>query len=304
MKSAILLSAALLVFMTMFTTGCGEQEPPSLTLAGLKNATYTGIEEQDPVTLKDGFWQGEPFVEGGASRPRVGMVRDFHLLGDLDGDGVDEAAVLLSASSAGTGENIYLAVVGLKEGQLQNLGTTLVGDRVQIRKAGILEGRVFLDLLRAGPEDAMCCPGELAMVAWELNDGGLIPLAATGETGRLSVETIAETKWVLRWWDLEEEAPIEPEVTLFFKDGRLGGTSGCNTYFAAANIGDQPGEVSMGPAGGTMMMCSEEDMAVEQRFLVQMGGVTRFGFLTGMLALSFEFDGEHGVMLFEEREGE
>ena len=304
MKSTIVLSAVILTAVLVCVTGCGKKEHAELTLDGLKNATYTGLEEQDPVTLQDGVWKGEPFAEGGASRPSVHFVRDFHLVGDLDGDGADEAAVLLGANSGGTGENIYLAVVGLREARLKNLGTVLVGDRVQIRKAGILDGHVFLDLVRAGPEDAMCCPGELVMVGWDLKDGGLTPLAATSETSRLSLENIAETEWVLRWWSQDEPAPAEQEVTLFFKDGRLGGNSGCNTYFAAANSGDQPGDISMGPAGGTMMMCPEEVMAVEQRYLAQMSGVKKFGFLAGMLALTYEIDGAHGVMLFEGRDGE
>lgn len=304
MKSTIVLLAVMLTTVLVCVTGCGKKEPAGLTLDGLKNAAYMGIEEQDPVTLRDGVWEGEPFTEGGASRPSVHFVRDFRLMGDLDGDGADEAAVLLGANSGGTGEYIYLAVVGLREGRLKNLGTVLVGDRVQIRKAGILEGHVFLDLVRTGPEDAMCCPGELAMAGWNLEDDGLTPLAVTSETDRLSAETIAETEWVLRWWSLAEPASAEPEVTLFFKDGRLGGNSGCNTYFAAANTGDQPGDISMGPAGGTMMMCPAEVMAVEQRYLAQMAGVKKFGFMTGMLALTYEFDGVWSVMLFEERKSE
>lgn len=300
MKTMLILIAGLLLIVA----GCAEQEPVELNLAGLKNATYAGIEEQDPVTLKDGLWEGEPFAEGGASRPRVSFVRDFHLIGDIDGDGSEEAAVLLAAGSGGTGENIYLAVVSLKDGQLENLDTVLIGDRVQVRKAGILEGRLFMDLLQAGPQDAMCCPGELAMVGWSLKNGKLEAIEATSDPMRLSLETIGDTQWVLRWWDHDEQAPSEPEATLFFKDGRLGGVSGCNNYFAAANIGEGPGEFSMGPAGGTMMMCPDEIMAVEQRFLAQMDGVTKFGFMTGMLALSYEVNGEHGVMLFEGRDPE
>ena len=297
----------ILILMLVLSTvliGCGKQEPVELNLAGLKNATYAGVEEQDPVTLQDGLWEGEPFAEGGASLPHVNFVRDFHLMGDIDGDGSEEAAVLLAAGSGGTGENIYLAVVGLRDGQLVNLDTVLLGDRVQVRKAGILEGRLFVDLLRAGPQDAMCCPGELAMVGWALKNGKLEALQATSDPLRVSLETLGDTQWVLRWWSLDEKAPAEPEVTLFFKDGRLGGTSGCNNYFAAANIGDQPGDFSMGPAGGTMMMCPDEIMAIEQRFLAQMDGVTQFGFMTGMLALSYEINGGHGVMLFEGRDPE
>jgi hypothetical protein len=50
----------------------------------LANATYTGTEE-GPVTLVKGRWEGESYVEGGSSRPAVGLVEDFYLFGDLDG---------------------------------------------------------------------------------------------------------------------------------------------------------------------------------------------------------------------------
>ena len=42
----------------------------------LANATFTGIIGQ-PVQLVNGLWEGEPFAEGGASRPRVGLAEDF-----------------------------------------------------------------------------------------------------------------------------------------------------------------------------------------------------------------------------------
>ena len=76
--------------------------PP--TLAELKNATYAGFEEPaSPVTLKDGLWEGESLQPGGTSRPRVSLGGDFHLLGDLDGDGAEEAVVVLAQSSGGSG---------------------------------------------------------------------------------------------------------------------------------------------------------------------------------------------------------
>jgi hypothetical protein len=40
-------------------------------------------------------------------------------------------------------------------------------------------------------------------------------------------------------------------------------------------------------------------MAVEARFLGQLGRVNRFGFLAGRLALSYREDGAVGVMLFD-----
>lgn len=276
---------------------------PGLNLASLKNATYFGVEEQNPVTLTNGSWEGEPYEEGGASRPRVNFMRDFFLTGDIDGDGTTEAAVLLAGRGGGSGENIYFAVVRLEDGKLKNLDTVLIGDRVQIRKAGFGKEHIFFELVRAGPDDAMCCPGELDMVGWLLKNDALTPLEVGTVPRRLSLEIIAETEWVLTWWDLDEPAPTDPEITLSFLDGRMGGKSGCNTYFAAANTGPQPGDVSMGQAGGTMMACPDDVLAIEQRYLSQMGTVKKYGFLAGMLALTYEFDGDVGVMLFERQEG-
>jgi len=273
-----------------------------LNLASLKNATYYGIQEQDPVTLTDGVWEGEPYEEGGSSRPSVNFMRDFLLVGDIDGDGTTEAAVLLAARGGGSGENIYMAVVRFEDGELKNLDTVLIGDRVQIRKAGFGKEHIFFELVQAGPDDAMCCPGELDMVGWLLKDDALVPLEVKTIPRRLSLDIIAETEWVLTWWDLDEPAPADPQITLGYQDDRMVGNSGCNNYFAAATAGDQPGDFTMGPFGGTMMACPEDVMAVEQRYLAQMGSVKKYGFLAGMLALTYEFDGSMGVMLFERQE--
>ena len=272
------------------------------TLKELKNTTYNGFEgHRGTVTLADGRWEGKPYVEGGASRPEVYFVRDFRLIGDVDGDGTDEAVVLLGESSGGTGQNIYLAVVDRKNGKLENVASTLVGDRIKIREARIEEGRIFLDLVQAGPGDAACCPGELATRGWELLPKGLNEFCASKTHGRLSLATIGGTEWVLRSWDFDEPAPMEPEVTIIFQNGRFTGSCGCNSYFAPVKPGDMPGDASVGHAGSTRKACPEPVMAIEARFLEQLEGVKKFGFMIRQLALSYDNDGVWGVMLFDGR---
>lgn len=61
----------------------------------LRNIEYRGIYD-NAVTLRDGVYEGEPFVPGGASRPRVELLDMLPVLHDLDGDGIDDAAVLLA----------------------------------------------------------------------------------------------------------------------------------------------------------------------------------------------------------------
>ena len=111
-------------------------QPP--TLKELKNASYSGIEGlKGSVKLVDGQWKGAPYGKGSPSRPAVSLVGDLRVIGDLDGNGTDDAVVLLNYAPGGTGQLLYLAVVARKNGKIHNVATTLIGDRVQIRDVRI-----------------------------------------------------------------------------------------------------------------------------------------------------------------------
>ncbi len=262
----------------------------------LGNATYQGIYDT-PVTLEDGAWEGEPFVPGGASRPRLDLARDFRLAGDLDGDGSEEAVVLLSESSGGSGIHGYLAVVGRRGGDLVNLGTAPIGDRVQIRAARISDRRIELDVVQAGPGDAACCPSQKAARVWALGAEGLKEVASK-ITGTLSVADLGGVEWVLTHFGWKDPAPPEPAITLVFEGERVSGSSGCNRYFAGVKAGKEPGELEIGAVGATRMACPEDQMALEGRYLEALGRVFRFGFATRRLVLTWSEDGATGSMLF------
>jgi heat shock protein HslJ len=284
-----------------------KQRPAEATLAApiaappsyqdLADATFTGILDQ-PVRLVDGLWEGEPFDEGGASRPRVGLTEDFLLEGDLTGDGNAESVVLLWTSSGGSGTFDYIAAAGRQGQAVSVLGTAELGDRIQIRQGRIVDGRIELDVVQGGPDDAACCPSQLATRTWTLVPGGL----AEGQaeiTGTLSTAALQGTEWRLAAFSRDEKAPDEPEVTLTFDEGRVAGSSGCNRYFA--NIDESvggPGSLSIGHMGGTRMMCPEAFMAVEDRFLEQLAGADSYGFLTGKLVLNFHLDDQYDAMIF------
>ena len=151
------------------------------TIAELENATYTGIED-GAVTLSNGHWEGPPWQEGAASIPQVDLVRDIYFTGDLDGDGKNETAAILWQNSGGTGTFVYIAVMSRVNGDVTNLATVPVGDRIQIRSGEIANGKIILHVLQAGKDDAMCCPSTLATRNWTLSDGQLTegPIEETG----------------------------------------------------------------------------------------------------------------------------
>ena len=121
--------AATLLLLAL--AGAHASEGPPLP-DGIANASYSGT-EYGTVTLTDGVWEGEPWVEGGASRPRVGLAPDFLRRGDVDGDGADEALVIVWQSSGGSGTFNYIALLDQVDGAWRNTATTALGDRVRVQ---------------------------------------------------------------------------------------------------------------------------------------------------------------------------
>ena len=267
------------------------------TAAELASATYTGIEE-GPVTLVEGQWEGEPYEEGGASRPRAGLVEDFSLVGDLNGDGVNEAVVLIWQSGGGSGTFSYLAVMGRSDDEVNNLATAEIGDRVKLRSGRIDDASIILDVLQQGEGDGACCPTQLATRTWSIIDGQLVE-GDMEITGTLSLDTLAGTEWVLTHMNRNEALNAEAEVTLVFGEGQISGKSACNQYSAGVEQGETPADLKIGLAMGTRMACPGELMDVEQQYLDALTYVTGFSFLAGKLVLTWEKDGTVSAMIFD-----
>lgn len=271
----------------------------ALTLDELRSATYEGIFDY-PATLIDGRYEGEPFVEGGVSAPAAGLVEDFLLTGDLDGDGREEAVVLLWESSGGSGTRDYLAAMGRGDGGIENLGTILIGDRVQVRSASLVGDAIELELVEAGPEDAACCPTQKTTRTWGLGPEGLT-MTASEVTGTLSLADLQGPEWVLRELGMNEPVPEGVEITFMFDGDKVTGSGGCNRYFGAVT-GDVPGEVAFGPMGSTQMACPDPAGALEHRYLTTLGNTTRYQFLAGNLVLTGTTGEQTMTLIFTPRE--
>ena len=123
----------------------------------IANATIHGT-EYGPVTLQDGVWEGEPWVEDGAARPRVGLASNFLLMGDVDSDGLDEAVVIVWQSSGGSGTYNYVALMDNDNGTMKNTAITALGDRVKVIEGAVSPGRVELQVIEHDEDDPACCP--------------------------------------------------------------------------------------------------------------------------------------------------
>lgn len=177
---AIRISAVILALSGC--AGCASRLAPDaavLTAGCLKSATYRGILD-DPVTLTDGRFEGPPVVPGSAARPVVRLVPGVTATGDLTGDGVDEAAVLLAHNSGGSGVFMHLAVMQASRRGPDNIATVRLGDRVKVIAVEIEDGKIRAQLVEHAPDDPMCCPTRQAERAWLVEGDELVEIEQAG----------------------------------------------------------------------------------------------------------------------------
>jgi len=276
---------------------------PAPSLQELGRLSYHGIYDQ-PVTLSDGVYEGPPYVDGGAARPRLTLIESFYLVGDLGGQRAggserQDAAVLLAEQASGSGTRIYLAVAGRDAASVPvNLGTALLGDRVQVVSGRIRDLGMDLRLVRAGPGDAACCPGELVDTRWQLIDGALVQ-HRDAVAGRLSTAEWSGQSWRLAEFGKRQDIGDGQAVTLRLEGQRVSGNAGCNNYFGSIEDGVQPGEIRVGMLAGTRMACEPQIMDLESAYMQALQQSNRFRFLAGRLALSsVEADGTVTNLIF------
>ncbi len=241
-----------------------------LTLEALQNAVYQGIYDE-PVQLTDGKYEGEPFVPGGASRPTVVLHPEVYAFGDLNDDGVDDAAVILIESSGGSGNFRYLAAVINEDGVPVNIATQFIGDRERIQAVSIEDGEIAVEMLAHGPGDPMCCPTQEVTKRFRLEGGQLVEV----------VIPLEGTLWMLVSYGdpSDPQAVLEgSEITAEFDraEGRVHGSAGCNSYFGMYEVdGDR---LTIGPVGSTEMYCAapENVMDQENTFLATLGSAATY----------------------------
>jgi len=269
----------------------------------LAAATYSGIVDE-PIRFVAGEWEGAPYSEGGAARPRATLAGPdlFRLTGDLDGDGVEEAVVHVTESGGGTGNFGYLVAMGrAPDGTVVQKGIAEIGDRISIRGGRVDGGKVSLDIIQEGPGDAACCKTQLATRTYELRDGALAELS-NEVTGTASLAMFEGREWVLTRLTRDEAAPADPEVTLVFREGGIAGSSGCNRFTASVEPGETPKGMKVGPMATTQMACPPPAMELETRVQKALAGATGWGVDFGRLRIDYQDGDDWRTMTFVGRD--
>ena len=95
--------------------------------------------------------------------------------GDLDGDGVEDAAAIVTIDGGGTGKFPYLLAMINEGGTPTNVANVALGDREIIHNVNVGDdGTITIEATAHTPEDGGCCPSTYMVWHYKLEDGVLI----------------------------------------------------------------------------------------------------------------------------------
>jgi len=174
---------------------------PALTENALNNATYR-IDELGSFRLTNGEYL-HYYGEGITQRHKVTVEKVAS--GDLDDDGLSDAAVILARQSGGSAIFKYLIAMRNTGNAPRQQGSVLLGDRVRIRALSIAAGVVNVETVTFGPRDPMCCPTQQVKQAYSLRDG---KLAQIDHAAAASASNTHITNIVWKWARFEDTSKV------------------------------------------------------------------------------------------------
>lgn len=188
------LVTALVTALTLGTLPAAASTPAQtaeLTPEELANATYSSdYSATGEITLVDG--QAEEEIAPGSASKLVVTLIEPTAFGDLNGDGADDAAVLLASNSGGSGTFIDLHAVLNEKGEPVDAASTLLGDRIQVNSLTIEDGQIVVDMIAQGPNDPMCCPTQPVQRTYVLEGDELVLTQEVELPAEETAETPAE----------------------------------------------------------------------------------------------------------------
>jgi len=164
-------TAALLLLVG---AGCAKGVPAEPTAGKVsaptrpEDAVY--VVEGEPVTLRDGI---AVVADAPDSASRV-TTRLFGkpFAADLDGDGDQDAAVMLQRETSGTGTFYYVAAAVTEDGYVQGTEAVLLGDRIAPQTLEVHDGVIVANYAVREPGEPMTTAPNIGVSKYFRLDGG------------------------------------------------------------------------------------------------------------------------------------
>jgi hypothetical protein len=172
---------SILVIVISILSACGVttnipavKTPSPLMMEMLQNAEYQTTNYPQKFKLTSGIYFRPPPVKGESQENWFTELAAPVVFGDLNNDGLEDAAVILRSRAGGTGVSVDLAAVINDDGKAVNVASRYLGDRIQVKSGFIQDGIITLDLLIHGPNDGLCCPSLPLTWSWMVVNDNLV----------------------------------------------------------------------------------------------------------------------------------
>lgn len=128
--------------------------------------------------LKEGVYEESVAGSNSKNTVRLGPAPAF---GDLNGDGVEDAAVSLLAEPGGSGSFTYVSAVLNANGAASPAGSLLIGDRITLQSMRIVDGKIELTWLDRKPGEPMSTtPAKQVSKSFVVQGGKLVQATGAG----------------------------------------------------------------------------------------------------------------------------
>ncbi|MDK1029634.1 MAG: Gmad2 immunoglobulin-like domain-containing protein [Anaerolineae bacterium] len=154
-------------------SGPSTLEIPGISIDQLRNSQYQPgfVAQIRLVQLTDG--QYEEGTPGGTDYLSI-TLSDQITGGDLNGDGQNEAVVIVSENYGESGSFVFLVVYEYRGGEPVFLSSVFLDDHPEINALTVEDGQVFLDIQTHASDDALCCPSSQSLRHYKLDGTNLI----------------------------------------------------------------------------------------------------------------------------------
>jgi len=220
---------------------------------------------------------------------------------DLNADGQQDAVLVLSQNTGGSGTFYYL-VVAIRDGNIYKGGKgLLLGDRIQPQDIRVADNRVtveFLDRLENAPYTTSPTIPTKQLAIYDA-DNKLLVKAQQNFAGEAdpSIMTLGMKTWYWQQTQYNNDAVHQPKSSkvfslIFENDGKLLITTDCNTMQGKYSVADK--QIELTKMLSTRMYCKDSQ---EQVFAKMLANVSSYLF-TNKGQLVLELKNHSGSMIF------
>jgi hypothetical protein len=145
----------------------------ALTIHDLKGGEY-GSEwsAKGKIKLNDGIYKEK--IGPDSATELVIKLSDKMALGDLNGDGAEDAAVILISNPGGSGTFYDLAAVINGKGKPIWAASVSLGDRVKVEDVSVRSGKIVVKMVTHQRTDPRCCPSLRVEQQYSLQGDALV----------------------------------------------------------------------------------------------------------------------------------